>query len=84
MVFATKFPNQIISMNYLFLLFLSGGLWYLFRLLGENPRSAVLAAATLMLAGICGVFAFRVIFDLIYPDAVRGESFIIAGDDEEF
>jgi hypothetical protein len=54
----------------------------MFRLLGENAMSSVLVSAMMLLGGIFGVFAFRVLFDLFFPDPPY--SIQATADDEDY
>jgi hypothetical protein len=56
------------NMNFLFTFSGGFGLWVLFRWLKENPQSVALVAFTMMLALVVGIFAFRLLFDLAFPD----------------
>ncbi len=55
-------------MNFLFTFSGGFGLWVLVGWLKENPQSAAVAAFTMLLAMVVGVFAFRLLFDFAFPD----------------
>jgi hypothetical protein len=55
-------------MNIVLLIIFGGGLCFACWLLGGTSRSVIVATAVLIFAGIAGIFAFRVIFELFFPD----------------
>ena len=69
-------------MNLFFLTVFGIALWIMLRHLGENAMSSTLVSALMLLGGIVGALAFRVLFDLLFPDPPY--SIRAVADDEDY